>query len=51
VEKMTEFCGVAAEYLDCRGLPYDAGEQGGFFELFTSSTSELEQKHIYRPSA
>ena len=55
---MREVCGTAAEYLGCRILPYElesAGQEirfeGSLFKVLGLSTSELGQKHIYRPSA
>lgn len=55
---MREVCGAAAEYLGCRTLPdeWETGGQestfeGSFLKVFGFGTSELEQKHVYRPSA
>jgi hypothetical protein len=55
---MRELCGTAAEYLGCRTLPYELESAGqeirfevGLFEVFGTGTSELVQKHSYRPLA
>ena len=55
---MTELCGTAAEYLGCSTLPYELesggqeiGFEGGLLKVVAPGTSELEQKHIYRPLA
>ena len=55
---MKELCGTAAEYLGCHTLPYEVESrreefrfEGGFLKVFGPGTSELEQKHIYRPLA
>ena len=55
---MREFCGTAGEYLGCHTLPYELESggkefrfEGGLLKVLGPGTSELGQKHIYRPSA
>jgi hypothetical protein len=55
---MRELCGTAGEYMDCRTLAYElesGGQEirfeGGLFKVPGPGTSELGQKHVYRPSA
>jgi hypothetical protein len=57
-KKMNRICVRAPEYLGCYFLPFEVepGRQeirfeDGLFKVDAPNTTELQQKHIYRPLA